>query len=43
MIRTTVALFLNKVDNAEIRVSALHAATRLFARLHPIDAAGHVA
>src|SRR3954453_7447935 len=35
LIRTTVAPFLNKVDNAEIRVSALHAATPPFARPPP--------
>lgn len=43
LVHSAVAPFLNRLENAEIRVSALHAATRLLARLQPAEAAGQVA
>ncbi len=43
LLRAAVAPFIHRLDNAEVRVSALHTATRLLARLHPADAASQVA
>jgi DNA primase len=43
LLQATVAHFLDDLDNAEIRVSALHSATRLLARLQAADTAGQVA